>query len=139
MSDTPRTDDQWDWAPYHAGLWYDFARELERELNEANADRLRLRGLFQKVSDNVEYPEPHCYCHKSPPCNDCVENGGVREVLDAIKQALTTPPPPVVAKADADALAEALETISCYSDKYSSLDAKQALETYRNKYQEGKQ
>jgi hypothetical protein len=117
--------------------------ELDERLKEANADRLRLRGLFQKVSDNVEYPEPHCYCHKSPPCNDCVENGGVREVLDAIKQALTTPPPPVVAKPDADALAEAIEyTLKADAILHPATDhvgMRQALQAYRNKYQEGKQ
>jgi hypothetical protein len=49
MSDTPRTDEQWDWSPYHAGLWYDFARELERELNEANADRAQVWELLHEA------------------------------------------------------------------------------------------
>jgi hypothetical protein len=53
MSDTPRTDDQWDFAPYHAGLWYDFARELEHELNEANA-QLRSLKLELKESYNLK-------------------------------------------------------------------------------------
>jgi hypothetical protein len=125
---------------------------LERELNEAkqqaidflkawvesDADRLRLRAVLQSIDLS--------------PCN-----GGSCQVAtdadDYIQAALvtTSAPPPVVAKADADALAEELyesmalninvfsdadtETCSYYSEHKKVIkDAKAALETYRAKY-----
>jgi hypothetical protein len=86
MSDTPRTED----AIANVGdagfdddlVSADFARQLERELNEAKADRQRLR--------------------------EALSQAGAGQFLRAVD---STPPPPVVAKADADALAEALNDI----------------------------
>jgi hypothetical protein len=83
MSDTPRTDAAWNRAhtdDIEAG-WL-FANQLERELNEANADRQRLR--------------------------EALSQAGAGQFLRAVD---STPPPPVVAKADADALANALDDI----------------------------
>jgi hypothetical protein len=129
--------------------------EFGETLKEANADRLRLRVAFGDLlliyeKDNTSYDSYGVEGSDWPVCDICQAEGkpGIFScglphdescVVYKFQQALTTPPPPVVAKADADALADALETISCYSDKYSSLDAKQALETYRNKYKEGNQ
>jgi hypothetical protein len=80
MSDTPRTD-----AAYFAegATMYDLAGEakkMERELNEANADRHRLR--------------------------EALTQAGAGQFLDTIS---ATPPPTVAAKPDADALANALD------------------------------
>jgi hypothetical protein len=134
MSDTPRTD-----AAYFASgaTMYDMAGEmkkLERELNEANADRLRLRTLLAEIGKgDWRY----------------IENG---QAFIDINQALTTPPPPVVAKADADALAEAVEIMRvgvCSAAMPNATEreiasdavnqASKVLKTYRNKYKEGKQ
>jgi hypothetical protein len=116
MSDTPRTD-----AAYFAegATMYDLAGEakkMERELNEANADRQRLR--------------------------DALAQAGAGQFLDTIS---TTPPPPVVAKADADAVAVALEMArdadnDCRLDGFPTIPPAarfridNALETYRTKY-----
>lgn len=35
--------------------------------------------LFLERAD--EPPEPNCSCHLSPPCNDCVDYGGLREAF----------------------------------------------------------
>jgi hypothetical protein len=121
MSDTPRTD-----AAYFAegATMYDLAGEakkMERELNEANADRLRLRQALAQA--------------------------GAGQFLDTIS---ATPPPPVVAKADADAVADACKLCSEiigllsaeFPEGWAAIDdinkawnaAQSALETYRTKY-----
>lgn len=35
-------------------------------------------------------PEAACYCHLSPPCNDCVEHGGIREAIEVAESALSS-------------------------------------------------
>jgi len=42
--------------------------------------------LFMERVD--EPPEANCSCHLSPPCNDCVENWGLREAFSAAKEAI---------------------------------------------------
>jgi hypothetical protein len=93
MSDTPRTDAA---ITGSNGQWCfelrDVAREMERELNEANADRYRLR--------------------------DALAQAGAGQFLDTIS---ATPPPPVVAKADADVLADALEKMEFSAHSHHDL------------------
>jgi hypothetical protein len=107
MSDTPRTDAAWNRAhtdDIEAG-WL-FANQLERELNEANADRLRLRQSLTQA--------------------------GAGQFLATIS---ATPPPAVVAKADADALAKALQAACAYpicGDWLGTAD--ETLQTYHTKY-----
>jgi hypothetical protein len=142
MSDTPRTDDQCDLAQYDARQWYEFAGKLERELNEANADRLRMRDACEIMIIGI--------------CAAAIPHSGERATaslaVSEARKALTTPPPPVVAKADADALAEAVEIMrvgicsaampNATEREIASDAVKQAsevLKTYRNKYKEGKQ
>lgn len=43
-------------------------------------------GLVQELIDNTYIPERHCNCHISPPCNDCVEYGGIREIVSHISE-----------------------------------------------------
>lgn len=41
------------------------------------------------VCDNVDRPpERNCSCHISPPCSDCVDYGGLREMFECIDAAL---------------------------------------------------
>lgn len=49
-----------------------------------------LRDLLQEVLDNMftGIPEPHCSCHISPPCGDCIENGEARDLQKRIKEAI---------------------------------------------------
>ena len=105
MSQTPRTNE----AQFGTGrVSVAFAQQLERELNEANTDRLRLR--------------------------DALTQAGAGQFLNTIS---ATPPPAVVAKADADALADALEEIvkrQYLGDNAITEIANEALETYRAKY-----
>jgi len=107
MSDTPRTDAA---ITGSNGQWCfelrDVAREMERELNESNADRHRLR--------------------------EALTQAGAGQFLDTIS---ATPLPAVVAKADADALAKALQAACAYpicGDWLGTAD--ETLETYRTKY-----
>ena len=43
--------------------------------------------LFMERVD--EPPEANCSCHISPPCNDCVENWGLREAFSDAKAAIS--------------------------------------------------
>ena len=127
-TDTPRTN--------HAivradGSWtYELREEmrgLERELNEANADRLRLRAILQSIDLS---PCDGGSCMVATNADNCIQT------------ALTTSPPPVVTKADADALADALHNIqSQQSSNFetkeeldASLRADEVLKNYRTKY-----
>jgi hypothetical protein len=129
MSDTPRTDAAERAAMDDAGsitrmepIWETMVK-LERELNEANSDRLRLRERLG------------CGCGGDyGPCKDCNE-------------ALSTPPPPVVAKADADALANACKLCAAVIGPPDNIDwasiedcdaayaaAQTAMQAYHAKY-----
>lgn len=102
-------------------------------LDEANADRFRLREAHLEIL-SIAWSG--------------LEQGAeaAGKAKDISTKALTAPPPPVVAKADADALADALETCAClpiarmYPDGpcMEAADHKEVtdiLETYRAKYQ----
>lgn len=42
-----------------------------------------LLSALEFLMERIEQPpEPNCSCHISPPCNDCVENAGVREAFE---------------------------------------------------------
>lgn len=47
-----------------------------------------LAELLQDFIDNTSVPEANCSCHISPPCNDCVDNGGMRELIDNAQSAV---------------------------------------------------
>jgi hypothetical protein len=42
-------------------------------------------GLLQELVDEVYVPDANCSCHLSPPCNDCVEHGHLRSLLQTAK------------------------------------------------------
>jgi len=46
----------------------------ERQRNE-------LLTMLEEFVANTEVPERNCSCHISPPCNDCVEYGHMRQLL----------------------------------------------------------
>jgi hypothetical protein len=128
MNDTPRTDAAQREATDDTGaitrmepIWSTM-EALERELNEANADRMRLREALERFLAEI------------PAMGDI----GVVAVKQQAREALTTPPPPVVTKPDADALADAIEyTIKVDAILHPATDhvgMRQALETYRSKY-----
>jgi hypothetical protein len=161
MSDTPRTD-----AAYFAegATMYDLAGEakrMERELNEANADRHRLRDAFLELlvayeKDNTSYDSYGGEGFDWPICNICAAEGkpGIFScglpheescIIHKFQQVLSIPPPLVVAKADADAVAVALEMVrdadnDCRMDGFPTIPLAarfridNALETYRTKY-----
>ena len=109
MSDTPKTDAaRRELSPSHALGYKDVAIMdeqcvgLERELNEANADRLRLREALRDAVDN-------CLWRSEQPFPLSPEES--QRIFDVAVMALDTPPPPVVAMADADSLINQLEQV----------------------------
>lgn len=43
--------------------------------------RDELLVALAELIEMVSVPDATCSCHISPPCNDCVENGGIREFI----------------------------------------------------------
>lgn len=63
---------------------------------DVERERDQLRGALELMLERVpEPPEANCSCHRSPPCNDCIEYGGEREAFEFAKD--------VVAAANGDA------------------------------------
>lgn len=56
------------------------------ELIQQCDELLAALELFMERVD--EPPEANCSCHISPPCNDCVENWGLREAFSYAKEAI---------------------------------------------------
>jgi hypothetical protein len=105
---------------------------LSDQLNEANADRLRLREAVRLMY--AASPVSYVYA------------------CDKARALINSPPPPVVTKADADALVEAVEIMrvgicsaampNATEREIASDAVKQAsevLKAYRTKYQEANQ
>lgn len=51
-----------------------------------NAGLLAALHLFLERVE--EPPEPRCSCHLSPPCNDCIDYGGLREAFECANAAI---------------------------------------------------
>lgn len=63
-------------------------QELAEALEKATGQVSRLKGLMAELLDEVYVPESNCSCHIAPPCNDCVENAGLREIVGTCKRAI---------------------------------------------------
>lgn len=49
----------------------------------------KLIAAIQGLLENIDTPpERNCSCHISPPCNDCVEYGGLREAITFAEEAI---------------------------------------------------
>lgn len=62
-----------------------------RRVRDAHALMARIKSLevlLDCADDELYAPERNCSCHISPPCNDCVNHGGVRGLKENIKAAL---------------------------------------------------
>ena len=58
------------------------------EIGKLRAENALLRELLGAWYSDVSIPGPNCSCHISPPCNDCVEWGGLREAAEQTKRIL---------------------------------------------------
>jgi hypothetical protein len=147
MSDTPITDTL---ARFRYPLVHQrFVEEaecakLERELNEAkqqatdfckawvesDADRLRLREALLSLVNSLTWRSDRPF----PRHLEDYEN----HVDSAVSILDSKIPPPVVAKTDADALADAIEYTlkadAILHPETNHVGMRQALETYRSKY-----
>lgn len=88
--------------------------ELERELEQAKADLARaamdarnplmaqlaelearikrLETAGDELEDCLYVDPPNCSCHIRPPCDDCVNNWGIREAKENWKQTKESKP-----------------------------------------------
>ncbi|WP_370677604.1 hypothetical protein [Pleomorphomonas sp. PLEO] len=82
-----------DWAP--AETYGEVISDLIDMIDEAKAGpsadpvKEQMAEALNLVFDNVERPpERNCTCHVNPPCSDCVDYGGLREMFEAVDTAL---------------------------------------------------
>lgn len=62
-------------------------------LKERLAQVQHLIALLTELREYVDAPpDSNCSCHISPPCNDCVDNSHLRDVLDRIAKIEGTKP-----------------------------------------------
>jgi len=62
---------------------------------------IEIAELFRSY---IDIPERNCRCHISPPCNDCVEYGALREASDLLDQIQRSDSLILILKADSDGL-----------------------------------
>lgn len=56
-------------------------RERQRKEDLVRAAAPDLLQSLKELIANTYCPETNCSCHISPPCSDCVEWAGIREIL----------------------------------------------------------
>lgn len=65
---------------------------LNNLLAEGQAREKVLMVAIESLVENVDRPpDANCSCHISPPCNDCVDYGGLREAFEWVDTALAMP------------------------------------------------
>lgn len=64
------------------------AEGAESDLAQTKSAILALAGLAEEFMDEVDIPERNCSCHISPPCYDCVENAGLREIAKTLRETI---------------------------------------------------
>lgn len=55
---------------------------LQLEIERNRAWIAELVGALKDFVEHDDTPEPNCACHISPPCNDCIDFGGKRELIE---------------------------------------------------------
>lgn len=63
------------------------ARREIRQLRASPDGRWRTLAETAAEALSEFVPKKVCRCHLSPPCNDCVEYGGAREIIGDIRDA----------------------------------------------------
>lgn len=61
--------------------------KLKHITRALNGTKSALLIFMERVA---EPEDSNCSCHISPPCNDCVENSGLREAFEIAKNAVET-------------------------------------------------
>jgi len=107
-------------------------------LDEANADRLRLREALEKAQQ-LQYEicgASMAMAHGEPERNVWAAINSMGPTMSIVSEALKTPPPPVVARDDAEALRIDLSAIRmiCEAEGMTVTIGDKSLENYRNKY-----
>jgi hypothetical protein len=78
------------WAPCDQ---CDAEDAIAREISDLKDEVLAANSVALLVSEFLELipapPEPNCHCFISPPCNDCVEYAGEREIRSILQVALS--------------------------------------------------
>ncbi len=63
-------------------------KALQQQVEALRADAKRFKGLLGDLLEVIDIPEADCRCHRSPPCNDCVEFAGIRDVVATCSAAI---------------------------------------------------
>lgn len=63
-------------------------RQLHARVAEVEVERDAARNCLEDFLELTEVPDPNCSCHVNPPCGDCVEYGGIRDVRKTANELL---------------------------------------------------
>ena len=61
---------------------------LKAKLEHADTRIRRLETCVEDFLELTEVPDANCSCHLGPPCGDCVEYGGIRDVRKTANELL---------------------------------------------------
>ena len=65
--------------------------EAQNEIHLLKKQRDELLAALEDLLDfTPDPPDPNCSCHISPPCADCIDNGGTREAIETAKAAIAS-------------------------------------------------
>lgn len=129
VSDTPRTDAEnkrTNWPSFY----YDFARQLERELNESRAREAQLRAALKKTREAD-------YSFDDSLDAYYVDKRDMAELRDCWLKALTFPAPPVVPAEDVKpmlALLQEVAALDAGEQECIASDCKEALSIFTAKH-----
>ena len=73
--------------------WHAAAVEKCEEKRKLKAALGTCRTMLKQVVEEISVPDPDCHCHINPPCNDCVDNAGMRELLKQVHETIESTMP----------------------------------------------
>ena len=90
MDGEPLSSWHYSTSPYAPEKDVEFIRA---DIHDAQIDALKAENALMKELLEVWYndtyiPDSNCACHINPPCNDCVNYGGLREAAETTKRLL---------------------------------------------------
>jgi len=66
----------------------DYSGRCEKGIYALKQQRDELLAALKDLVSMQDVPDGNCSCHINPPCNDCVNYGGIRESIEYAEKAI---------------------------------------------------